>query len=1137
MINFITNSGTNKLKERLSELVGNSDELKFLVGFFYFSGLKELYESLVKNSDVVLKILVGLNVDKLNYELVEYSDKEDRKGGLFDKEDRKGGLSNEEIYNKFFDSLKKSINSDDFDNKDFYNQSKFFINLIKEDHLVIRKTVKPNHAKLYIFKLQSSQVGRQKLFITGSSNLTKPGLGDQEEFNVEISDYGVEDAEQYFDDLWDSSIKITEDDKLKKRIIEIIENETLIKEITPFEAYVLVLKNYLDSFESKELGQSVIQILEKNGYTPYKYQLDAIEQALSIIDKNNGVILADVVGLGKTIIACAVARELKKRGIIICPPGIKGDEKKKDAGWNMYKDQFGLFDWEVWSLGDLDKLQELMAGRLNDVEIVIIDEAHRFRNQDTKSYEYLKNICRGKIVILLTATPFNNRPEDILSLLKLFINPKQSNITLENNLVDKFRSFKGEFDRLAYIEKYYKSGDELKREKAYSYYKAIFGEEFDSAKFIEKIRKYSKHLAKQIRDVIEPVTIRRNRLDLLNNPDYKKEVQNLSKVADPKEWFYELTKEQSEFYDMVIKQYFANPEEGGVFKGAIYHPFDYETEKEKIKGDSLEQSENFELLSQRNLYNFMRRLLVKRFESSFGAFEQSIKNFQKITNDVKEFIEKNDKYVLDRDLLEKIYTKEPEEIEISLEEYSEKIKIKNEVYPKNYKVYDVSKFQRKNEFLQDIDSDINLFEEILSKIHELKLAEDHNDAKAESLIKHLKEQLRNEPKRKIIIFSEYVDTVTYLQKILEKEFSNEILVICDNLSSGIIEEINKNFDASYPKEKQENKYKILLASDRISEGFNLNRAGMVVNYDIPWNPVRVIQRVGRINRIGKKVFDELYIVNFFPTEKGAELVRSREIASNKMFLIHNTLGEDAKIFDIGEEPSPAKLYEKIQQSPDKLEEESFYTKIYKEFNEIKNKYPELVKSLDNCPSRVKVAKKFSENELLVFIKKGRLYTYRPKIDEKAKHNYLEIAFEDAVNKIRCDYNDRSLPWSDNFWNLYERVKALKEGRSNIEENSIEQKAINNLKTLITKLKGDEMKDYRRFINMLLEDIYEYGTLPDYTLRRISNLEINAAESLENSLKEIEKLKNELGENYLEKEKAKQKNLKQEIIVAIENQKI
>ena len=365
MKNFITNNKeTDNLKKRLSQLISKSDELKFLVGFFYFSGLKELYESLKENSNVVLKILVGLNVDTLNCELIEYSN----------QEDRKGSLSNEEIYNKFFCSLKKSINTDNFDTKDFYDQSKFFINLIKNGYLTIRKTVKPNHAKLYIFKLQSSQVGRQNLFITGSSNLTKLGLSDQEEFNVEISDYGVDDAEQYFNNLWDNSIKITEDNELKTRIIEILEKETLIKRITPFEAYALVLKTYLDSFERKELDSSLIEILKDNGYAPYQYQLDAVEQALAIIEQNNGIILADVVGLGKTIIACAIAHQLRKRGVIICPPGIVGDPKRKDSGWNMYKEQFGLHDWEVWSLGDLDKLQDQITHeQLKDIEVVIID--------------------------------------------------------------------------------------------------------------------------------------------------------------------------------------------------------------------------------------------------------------------------------------------------------------------------------------------------------------------------------------------------------------------------------------------------------------------------------------------------------------------------------------------------------------------------------------------------------------------------------------------------------------------------------------------------------------------------------------------------------------------------------------------
>ncbi|HAV41839.1 MAG TPA: helicase, partial [Acidobacteria bacterium] len=762
MNNFITNSQTSNLSRRLSELIVSSEELKILVGFFYFSGLRELYIPLSKNPKVIIKVLVGLNVDKLNYELVEYAD----------AEDRSGRLSNEDIQNKFLASLKKSINSDKFDHKDFYEQVRFFVELIEQNRLVIRKTLKPNHSKLYIFKLQPEQVGRKSLFITGSSNLTGWGLNAQEEFNVEISDYGIDEAEGYFDSLWEEAVAITENQKVREKLLELIKRETLVRKITPFEAYALVLKTYLDSFDKKEIGQSLVNLFKKNGYTPYQYQLDAIRQALGIIETNNGVILADVVGLGKTIIACAVGHELKKRGVIICPPGIMGDPKKKDAGWNMYKEQFGLYDWEVWSLGDLEKLQEqILSGRLQDIEVVIIDEAHRFRNQDTQSYEYLKNICRGRIVVLLTATPFNNRPADILSLLKLFIVPKKSSITLENNLVDKFTEFKTAFDRLAYIKKYHNSTDPKKRQKAFAYYLALFGEPFALAQALEKVRERSKYLAKQIRDVIEPVTIRRNRLDLLGNPYYKNEASNLSRVADPIEWFFELSKEQSDFYDVVIKDYFADPDEGGRFKGAMYRPFEYEKAKQKTLWDFLPEKENFEFIQQRNLYDFMRRLLVKRFESSFGSFAQSLKNFKHITDSVLKFIEKTDKYILDRGLIERIYDKDPEVIEEELRKYAEDLN--KGVYPKNHKIYKLSDFEYRDEFLNDIKSDLDLFDSILESLDRLHLVE--NDPKAECLIEKIKIHFREEPEKKIAIFSEYVDTVKYLEPKLEEEFPNQVL--------------------------------------------------------------------------------------------------------------------------------------------------------------------------------------------------------------------------------------------------------------------------------------------------------------------------------------------------------------------------
>ena len=1112
MDNFIiTNTGKVVLKDRLIELIKNSQDLKFLVAFFYFSGIRELFQGLKNRSHFTLKVLVGLEADQLSGRLIEYADKDEE-------------MSDQEKIYKYLESVKKSINTDDLDNEEFYAQIKYFLELIRQNKLIIRKTYKPNHAKIYLFKLDERQVGRRNLFITGSSNLTKAGLGAQQEFNVEISDYGYNDAEKYFDDLWEEAVRITENDINKNKLLSIIENETHLLNLTPYEAFALVLKTYLDTYKQKEISKSLKQIMQDKNYVPYEYQLDAVKQALSIIETYGGAIVADVVGLGKSVIASAIARELNKRGMIICPPGLMGD-KKKESGWAKYAEDFGLHDWVIWSSGDLEKAAEF-AKKTASIEVVIIDEAHRFRNEDTLDYECLKNICRGRTVILLTATPFNNSPKDILSMLELFIVPKKSEITLEEDLKNRFKIFKGEFDRLAFIKKNYKSTDSKKLSKVKGYHQSLFGEDKVD---ISKVQARAHYLSKQIRDVIEPVIIRRNRLDLQNDPDYKDEVKHLSKLENPQEWFYELTDEQSAFYDKVINSYFGDPEEGGRFKGAIYRPFEYE----KVRKGELSEKDSFQFYSQRNLFDFMRRLLVKRFESSFGAFEQSVKRFRNISIKIQEFIENSKgKYILDRGLIEKISDRDPEEIEAELEEYSKRIKAGE--YPKNYRVYNVNKFENKELFIDHIKEDIELFTEILKELKELDLVK--SDPKTKCILKEVKKILsekpnKNEPKRKVIIFTEYYDTAKYLANSFHKVFDGRMLLVAGGLSSSKIEEINKNFDASF--DNQNDDYDILLSTDRISEGFNLNRAGIVINYDIPWNPVRVIQRVGRINRISKKVFDKLYITNFFPTEEGASIVKSREIAQHKMFLIHNTLGEDAKIFDVDEEPTASALYSRIQRNPDQLEIESFYTIAKKKYLQLLKESPELLNRIKNAPARVKVAKKHDENSLLIFIRKNRLYVR----EAKSENEIIALPIEDAFSKISCGKDQKALPLSKIFWANYQAARTYKESyRVPPSEVSLEQKALNQLSTIISS-PWPEIMALLPFIRTLKEDIVDYGTLPDYTLRRIAYIEKGDNDSKYHKavLEEINVLLNELGEDYLDKEKAKRLKTQQEIIIAIENQ--
>jgi superfamily II DNA or RNA helicase len=887
--------------------------------------------------------------------------------------------------------------------------------------------------------------------------------------------------------------------------------------------------------EQKSVKPHVLRLLEKRGYKSYSYQLDAVNQALTIIEHYGGVIIADVVGLGKSVIAGMVAKHLGRRGMILCPPGLMGDSESK-SGWRMYKEHFKLYDWEVRSSGDLEKAANYLDEHGEDIEVIIIDEAHRFRNEDTEAYEYLNMITRNRIVILLTATPFNNSPADIFALLKLFIIPGKSKITLDNNLEARFSTYDSTFNRLSFITKNHRSLDPDKLRRAENHYQVLFGElPID----LKNVHHRAKYLAAEIRKVLEPVLIRRNRLDLKNDPVYSKEVTELSEMEEnPRELFFELTPEQSAFYDAVVNEYFG---EMGRFKGAIYQPFSYEKRK-AVDSGRLDEAGNRAFQQQRNLFDFMRRLLVKRFESSFGAFKQSVINFERVHKIVLEFIENsNGKYILDRKLIEKIYENDSDEIEQVLEDFA--IRLKEEKAPKNNRVYNINSFDLKDEFLEDIKSDLEMLSELRDKIDQLNLSE--SDPKIDSLMEEVDRILKetpakNEPQRKVIIFTEYIDTVKHIYPVIQKKYGDKVLHFDGTLSARKVDRLLFNFDASVKEKNQENTFEILLTSDKLSEGFNLNRAGAIINYDIPWNPTRVIQRVGRINRIGKKVFEKLRIYNFFPTEIGADIVKSRLIASQKMFLIHNTLGEDAKIFDADEEPTAAELFKRINKNPEEDGEQNLFTRMRKEFAVVAAENPAILERISQMPARVKTAKVFSQNHLSVFRRKGLGFFIQSVVDTTSEKPEVEsLLFEDALNLVRCIKQEPRLKLSKNFWQSYETIKDHKETfKTSKSEISLEVKAQNNLQSALRYYKT-ELEKYIPFIRILIKDIRDYRTLSQYSLRRLSLFELkpDSDSALRSFINELVTLKAHLGENYLEIIERRLGSLDSEIIISVENQRL
>lgn len=1112
--NFIANDSPQKtLSGRLNKIISFSKELRWLVGFFYFTGWQEVYKNLRENPEIKIRLLVGLQVGN-------------HLSKIFEHDVQEMNLSSDEYFNDFMTSLGFAINNEDQDSKEFYEQVHFFLDMLIQERLIIRKTKEPNHAKLYLFEMNEEERSKHNFdgyLITGSSNLTRSGLRGQQEFNVEIKDYGYPEAVAYFEELWENAIPITEMDQRKKQLIEFILHRSQAAEVSPFEAYALILKTYLDLQSQKKLKPKVEQLLEDNGFHKFSYQIDAVNQALNVIEENNGVIIADVVGLGKSVIASLIARNLDTKGLIICPPGLMGDRIDK-TGWWGYASNFELNGWEVVSRGGIQQLAERLMESGDEFDTVIVDEAHSFRNQDTADYEALAQVCRGKQVILLTATPFNNSPNDIFSLLKLFIIPGLSSITLNDNLEGLFRTYTFRFKQLSYILKNYNDKDAVKRDKAEKLYLTHLNEDLPVDP--QKVREETQRLANIIKEIISPVVIRRNRIDLKEDHVYSSEIGELPKVNPPQEMYYYLSESQSVFYDRIVEQYFS---EDGLFTGAVYQPARYEL---IVDEDEMDQDENRRFVQQRNLYDFMRRLLVKRFESSFGAFEKSIERFIKVHEIVLGFIEKTGgKYILDRDLIEKIYEYDEEDIFEILEKFEKRLLERK--LPKNTTVYKVNEFQKSEEFLEDIQKDLDLFKRIKSEIEEENLVEE--DPKREKVYSKIKEIVENDPSRKIVLFTEYTDTVLHLEPFFRERFGNRLLICDGGMNRTLSMALEQNFNAQYSG-TQRNDFQILITSDKLSEGFNLNRAGAIINYDIPWNPTRVIQRVGRINRIGKKVFDELYLFNFFPSETGADYVKSREIASQKMYMIHNALGEDARIFDPEEEPTASGLFDRINEDPEEDGEVNLLTEIRNRYEAIKENYPDVIERIKKFPHRVKTAKKFDSEEVNTLRKKG-LALFAQQLNTADEGEVHNISIEKLIHHTECKFETKRLPLSENFWPTYETIKNHKETtRSNTSDLAIENRAHDNLKVALKIIDVSEEENIE-FIKTLIKDIRNYYTLPKYTLRRLGfeRLNPNSAKSKWKTFwVELDYIKNKYGTDYLDQILERVKDLKEEMIIAVEN---
>lgn len=978
---FITNK-EKFLSDIINGILPKTDAVDILVGYFYFSGYMQLSEKL---KDKQIRILVGLDAD---LHITNYIREVEAIRSKF--------VSRNAIKEEYYKQFVRLFNDSDFlDTAEKLEQFKMFYGKILDGTLEIRKTLEPCHSKMYLFAYNNMMNEDGELpgvLITGSSNLSYQGLKGRLELNARFNDkQDYEEGIKIFDELWDTSVAVVDKDNLDEWNTKVMAHIWYDKIYSPYLMYVRVLKEYFNIPSSDNI-LTPYDITEGK-YSNLRYQTDAVQMALNALNNHNGAIIADVVGLGKSVIASTIARNLRLRTIIVCPPHLYKQ-------WESYRDEFG-FTATVFSAGKIEDAVSHYQELAKDGEqfLIIIDEAHRFRNEYTQDYALLHNLCSGNKVLLLTATPFNNQPADIYALIKLFQIPSHSTLKTVENLGASFKDL---------INKYRTLREEQREGKATE----------------EDVKTEVNDIAKKIRSIISPLVVRRSRLDLQEIPEYANDLkqQDIQLVLpdDPEELEYDLSGFK-ELYLSTLDR--ISKSEGGNdavyrFKAARYSPalYIHEYLKEELAKElEAKTGVKFNLLigRQTNISSFMRHLLVARFESSVAAFQASLEYMIRSSEHMLKWIGKRNKIpVFKKGNLPDVdaFYESSEDGMQEIEELFEKYEAKG--------FFEIDMKYVKDDFVTDVKADIQL----LKNLREQWFGKDNTikeDPKLDSFIRIIRKQMKDEPNRKLVVFSEFADTVNYLGKALVDAGLPVMKYTSADATSANKDCIRANFDAGLKSSLQKNEFHILVATDAISEGYNLHRAGAIFNYDIPYNPTRVIQRIGRINRINKKVFDKLYIYNYFPTDVGEAETRTKEISTLKMAMIHAVMGEDTKALT-KEEELQAYFKERYRKEFSRSEEASWDTPYRKLLNSLKG--TEAYDKAMELPHRARTARSVEKSQkgVLMFGRKGNDFVF--KIGNTANVPAM-ISAEEAISLFEAEKDEQPVDLSHDFDMVYQRVKT------------------------------------------------------------------------------------------------------------------
>lgn len=501
-----------------------------------------------------------------------------------------------------------------------------------------------------------------------------------------------------------------------------------------------------------------------------------------------------------------------------------------------------------------------------------------------------------------------------------------------------------------------------------------------SAAYMEQLRENSEIIRDKL---IREVMIRRTRSEIQQYyaEDLAKQGLTFPKAGSPEKIIYSFDEETDDAFSQtinIIKD----------FKYARYTPLLYLKDKKKYATM---------LAAQRNMGGFMKGILVKRLESSFYAFRKTLERF----------IESYEKFI-EMSKTGKIYISKKVNVYDLLDDGNTQ-KLMYLIEQQDVMEFDTKEFS--SQFFRDLQSDLAQLKSmqfIWSLIgNDPKLNEFKRNLTTNPLMKG----------KKAIVFTESTETAQYLYEELKEIYGERIIYFSGQSSSALKVEIEDSFNPKF-KNKNNDRYDLLITTDVLAEGINLHRANVLVNYDLPWNPTRIMQRVGRINRVGTE-FDRIYVFNFFPTAQSKKQMPLEERILEKLQAFHDTLGEDFKYLSDDEEVSSKKLFSDLTSDLDGDEEstnpELAYLAIIRQ---IRDNDPKLFSMIKRLPKKAKAGKdseKVSEDSTITFIRQGALKTFFVSSEAATK----QLSFMQAIDLIKAEPDDAKVSVSSKFYEHFD----------------------------------------------------------------------------------------------------------------------